>query len=74
MNSADEVWLSLLLVTLFGLLVGLRIKFPGASRVQETAALAVATFLFFLICNCFLKTSAATVHKVSEAETTMLTR
>ena len=74
MNSTDEVWLSLLLVTLFGLLFWLRIKFPGASRVQETAVLAVATFLFFLICNCFLNTTAATGHKVTGAETTMLTR
>ena len=74
MNSADEVWLSLLLITLFGLLLLLRIKFPGASRVQETAALAVTTFLFFSICNCFVKTPAATVQKASEAQTTMLTR
>lgn len=72
MNSADEAWLSLLLIALFGLLLFLRIKFPKTSRVRETAVLVVATILFFSICNLFLKSSAATVEKVDEAQASML--
>lgn len=54
MSSADEVWLSLLLVALFGLLLSLRWRFPNASRGSETAVLVAATVLFFSICNFFL--------------------
>ena len=54
MNSADEAWLSLLLVALFGLLLFLRIKYPDASKGAETAVLVGATILFFSICNVFL--------------------
>jgi hypothetical protein len=53
MGPADEAWLSLFLVALFGLLLFLRIKFPNASRGSETAALVIATILFFSICNLF---------------------
>ena len=74
MNSIDEAWLSLLLVALFGLLLFLRIKFPNTSRGRETAVLLVATVLFFSICNFFLRSSAATVEKLSEPQTTMLLR
>ena len=74
MNSADEVWLSLLLMALFGLLLFLRIKFPEASIVRETAVLGVATILFFSICNVFLRTPAATVQKLGEPQATMLKR
>ena len=55
MNSPDEVWLSLLLLALFGLLLFLRVKFPDASRGRETTVLVVATILFFSICNLFLR-------------------
>ncbi len=74
MNSIDEAWLSLLLAALFGLLLFLRIKFPNTSRGRETAVLLVATVLFFSICNFFLRSSAATVEKLSEPQTTMLLR
>jgi len=53
MNSADDVWLRLLLVALFGTLLFLRIKFPKASRRAETTVLLFATILFFSICNFF---------------------
>ena len=54
MNSADDGWLSLLLIALFGALLVLRFKFPNVSRKAETTVLLVATILFFSICN-FLK-------------------
>jgi hypothetical protein len=74
MNSADEVWLNLLLMALFGLLLFLRIKFPEASRVRETAVLGVATILFFSICDVFLRAPAATGQKLSTAQATVLKR
>jgi hypothetical protein len=74
MNSADEAWLSLLLVALFGLLLFLRIKFPHASRVRETAVLVVATILFFSICNLFQRSQAATVQKLSGAQASVSKR
>ncbi|MBZ5636631.1 MAG: hypothetical protein LAO55_26190 [Acidobacteriia bacterium] len=72
MNSADEAWLSLLLLALFGLLFYLRIKFPNASRGRETTVLVVATIIFFSICNLFLSSSTATIEKLSEAQANML--
>lgn len=48
MDSADEAWLSLLLVALFGLLLFLRIKYPDASKGAETAVLVGATILLIL--------------------------
>ena len=54
MNSADDAWLSLLLVALFGLLLFLRVRFPNASTRSETLVLVAATVLFFSICNAFL--------------------
>ena len=48
MNSADEAWLSLLLVALFGLLLFLDIKYQD-SRNAETAVPVGATLLVFLI-------------------------
>lgn len=54
MSSADEAWLCLLLMALFGTLLYLRLRFPNASRGSETAVLVTATVLFFSICNIFL--------------------
>ena len=54
MSSADDVWLCLLLVALFGLLFLLRVRFPNASRLSETAVLVSATIVFFSICGLFL--------------------
>jgi hypothetical protein len=54
MSSVDDVWLSLLLIALFGTLLFLRRSFPNASRGSETAVLVAATILFFSICDRFL--------------------
>ena len=54
MNSSDEVWLSALIVVLFGLLFFLRVKFPKASRPAETAVLLAFTVGFFTLCSLFL--------------------
>lgn len=60
MSSADDVWLCLLLVTLFGLLLFLRVRFPRASKGAETLVLVSATVVFFSLCGIFLKPSTAT--------------
>lgn len=74
MNPADEAWLSLLLAALFGTLIFLRLRFPNASRSRETAVLAVATILFFSICNFFLGSPAARASTISNASSHMLKR
>ena len=51
MSSADDVWLCLLLVALFGVLFFLRVRFPKASRGCETAVLVSATVLFLSLCG-----------------------
>jgi hypothetical protein len=53
MSPADDVWLSLGVVTLCGLLLFLRIRFPEASRTSETLVLISATVVFFSVCDLF---------------------
>src|SRR5664279_3490421 len=75
MNTAEEAWLSLLLVALFGLLLFLRIKYPDASRGAETAVRVGATILFFSICNIFLspnKPAPETVQEVRQTQGSLL--
>ncbi len=74
MNSADEAWLSLLLVALFGLLLFLRMKYPDASKGTETAVLVGATILFFSICNFFLSSSRPAVGTVQEVRQNLFKR
>jgi len=59
MSPVDDVWLSALLVALFGLLAYLRHRFPKASRSSQTAVLIAATVVFFSICNWFASAQAA---------------
>jgi hypothetical protein len=69
MGSADDVWLCLLLVALFGLLLFLRIRFPRASKGTETAILVSATVVFFSVCSFLLKPRlAADSHNVPIAQ------
>jgi hypothetical protein len=71
MSSADDAWLILLLVALFGFLFFLRIKFPNASKRSETAVLVSVTILFFSICNFFLsphKRATQSVPQVIHAQ------
>jgi len=66
MSTANEAWLSLFLVTLFGLLFVLRIKFPNPSRGAETAILVSGAIAFFFICNVFLSRSKASTQTVPQ--------
>jgi len=59
MNSADEVFLGLLPVALFGLLLFLRVRFPNASKRSETAVLVSATVLFLSIFSLILPAKKA---------------
>ena len=54
MESANGLWFSVALVLLFGALVFLRSKFPGASRRAETVVLAGTTIVFFSVCYFLL--------------------
>jgi hypothetical protein len=62
MATVDDVWLSLLLVALFGLLFFLRVRFPGASKGSELAVLVSATVVFFSLCS-FLKPQQAAASR-----------
>ena len=66
MRPPDDIWLSLLLVALFGMLLFLRIRFPNASKVSENTVLAAATILFFSICNFFLTPRPGATRSVQE--------
>jgi hypothetical protein len=68
MNSADDVWLCLLLVALFALLLVLRSKFPKVSRGREAAVVLAAIILFFSICILFPGSRASTVPSAGEAQ------
>ncbi len=66
MNSADEAWLKLLLVALFGLLLFSRYKYPNASKRAETAVLVGTTILFFSICNFLVSPNTQATRTVQE--------
>jgi hypothetical protein len=66
MNSADDVWLPLLLVALAGLLLVLRVRFPNASRKSENAVLVASMILFFVICGFFLSPRKSPTRTVEE--------
>jgi hypothetical protein len=63
MNPADDVFLCLLTVALFGLLFFLRVRFPHASRGSETAVLVSAAIVFFSACNLLLPTRPSASHQ-----------
>ena len=54
MNAVDQSSFSLFAVTLFGLALFLKTKFPNASRRVETVVLVAVTALFFSGCTLFL--------------------
>ena len=74
MGSANEAWLCLLLVAMFGLVLFLRIKSPDPSRARETGVLVVATIFLFLFCSLFLRSPATTVQKFGQAQASTSTR
>jgi hypothetical protein len=63
MGSADDVWLSLFVIGLFGMLYYLPVRFPNASRRSETMVLITATVLFFSVCNFFLGTNRSLAER-----------
>jgi hypothetical protein len=54
MSSTDGALFSELMVLLFLVLLGLRVRFPRASQRAETAVMTVTTVLFFSLCYIFL--------------------
>jgi len=71
MSSTGDLWLSSLVVALFGVLLFLRVRYPNASRGSEILVLASATVLFFSICDHFLspdERSTQTVEQLSEVD------
>jgi hypothetical protein len=55
MSSTDGALFSELMVLLFLVLLGLRVRFPSASQRAETAVMTVTTVLFFSLCYIFLR-------------------
>jgi ABC-type siderophore export system fused ATPase/permease subunit len=53
MNIPDDPWLTLMLVSLLGLILFLRAKFPNASARVQVAVAMVAAVLFLSICTAF---------------------
>jgi hypothetical protein len=54
MQSAADLWFSIITVLLFAVLLFLRSRFPDASRRSEAAVLTLATLTFFGLCALFL--------------------
>jgi hypothetical protein len=59
MEIVATEWLCVLLLALFGTLLFLRVRFPGASKRAETSVLVGAAILFFGTCSFFLSPQAA---------------
>jgi hypothetical protein len=60
MESPLEPWLGVALVVVFGLLFFLRIRFSNVSKGVETAALAAALVLLFLVGHVYLTPQKST--------------